>query len=118
MAFISFWFYIFLAVTVGLYYIIPVKFRWLVLLLASLGLTRRAPIHLMMLFNHNAVVACRARDYGTLCVPSTTDVHIIVARCARLTLYVVLPMQELGHSCKRSRDVSGYWRASLLVPDR
>ncbi len=37
MAFISFWFYIFLAVTVGLYYIIPVKFRWLVLLLASLG---------------------------------------------------------------------------------
>ena len=37
MAFISFWFYIFLAVTVGLYYIIPVKFRWLVLLFASLG---------------------------------------------------------------------------------
>ena len=37
MAFVSFWFYIFLAAVVGIYYILPIKFRWLALLAASLG---------------------------------------------------------------------------------
>ncbi len=37
MAFISFWFYIFLAVLVGIYYIMPIKYRWLALLAGSLG---------------------------------------------------------------------------------
>ena len=37
MIFISFWFYIFVAVLVSVYYLLPLRFRWVSLLIGSLG---------------------------------------------------------------------------------
>ena len=37
MIFISFWFYIFVAVLVSIYYLLPLRFRWVSLLMGSLG---------------------------------------------------------------------------------